>query len=388
MGFFNQILIFFQFLVAVAVATAHLLLGGTTSLSITSPLPSPPATTTIAASTKSTSTTTSLKSAAIKPAPKTATTLPNVSAVATTPPPQQPIAAQSAEEVNANTRASLVNILCTTAAGGSFAPISGSGVIIDSRGIVLTNAHVGQFFLLRDYGAPGNINCILRTGSPAQAAYTAELLYLPPVWIDANVSEINSQHATGTGENDYSFLRITGTTGPGITLPASFPALAMTATTPDDGDQMLLAAYPAGFFGGETIQLNLYITSAIAVVQQLYTYNDPTHVDAIDVGGTVVSQSGASGGAVVRLTDGPSHQGGAEAGKLVGIISTDTASSTTAGRELDAITIAHIDRSLADEGQGGIVQLLTGDLAVKAANFATTTAPSETKKLEDVLNKQ
>ena len=35
--------------------------------------------------------------------------------------------------------------------GRLFNPISGSGVIVDSRGVVLTNAHVGQFFLLHDY---------------------------------------------------------------------------------------------------------------------------------------------------------------------------------------------------------------------------------------------
>ena len=107
--------------------------------------------------------------------------------------------------------------------------------------------------------------------------------------------------------------------------------------------------------------MNLYITSAIAAVQNLYTFDNPTHVDAINVGGTVVSQSGASGGAVVRLTD----------GALVGIISTDTASSTTAGRELDAITVAHINRSLTSQGQGGIVQLLTGDMSAEATLFAT-----------------
>lgn len=379
MGFFNSFILFLQFLVVAIVASLHLLLGGATSISITMPLPSAPATTTLTITAQQATATTSPKTAPIKPVPKTASTLPNVSAIITPLPVSQPVApTESAEEVNTDTRASLVNILCTTGAGGSFNPISGSGVIIDSRGIVLTNAHVGQFFLLRDYPSPGNINCVLRTGSPAVAAYTAELLYLPPVWIDANASEISSQHGTGTGQNDYSFLLITGATNPGTTLPTSFPALAMTASAPSDGDQMLLAAYPAGFLDGESIQMNLYITSAIAAVQQLYTFDDPTHVDAIDVGGTVVSQSGSSGGAVVRLTD----------GKLVGIISTETASSTTAGRELDAITIAHIDRSLASEGQGGIVQLLIGDVVAKAAAFASTTAPGETQQLEDVLNKE
>ena len=50
----------------------------------------------------------------------------------------------SSEELNLKARRALVNILCTTKRGGLFSPISGSGVFIDPRGVILTNAHVGQ----------------------------------------------------------------------------------------------------------------------------------------------------------------------------------------------------------------------------------------------------
>ncbi|MBY0293848.1 hypothetical protein K2Q08_00780, partial [Patescibacteria group bacterium] len=53
--------------------------------------------------------------------------------------------------VNDSARASLVNIFCLTKSGGYLYPISGSGVMITKNGIILTNAHVGQYFLLRDY---------------------------------------------------------------------------------------------------------------------------------------------------------------------------------------------------------------------------------------------
>ena len=56
--------------------------------------------------------------------------------------------AVSFTELNQKTRAALVNVLCTTLRSGSFEPLSGSGVIVDSRGVVLTNAQTHGLSLL------------------------------------------------------------------------------------------------------------------------------------------------------------------------------------------------------------------------------------------------
>jgi hypothetical protein len=280
-------------------------------------------------------------------------------------------------QADAQTRAALVNILCTTGAGGYFNPISGSGVIIDTRGIILTNAHVGQYFLLHDYPTQNNVECVVRMGSPAQAKYTATLLYLPPAWIDANANQVGQSNATGTGEDDYSFLRITSTTS-GSPLPSSFPALTMTLDDPPQGEPLLLAAYPAQLLDGNIIQTGLYITSTVTTVQQLFSFHSTSTVDLISLGGTIVSQEGSSGGAVVRLLD----------GAITGIIDTETTGTTTANRDLQAITVGYINRSLASEGQGGIATLLTGDLTQKSADFNTTIAPKETSELTAVLEKE
>jgi len=296
-----------------------------------------------------------------KPAPITAP-------VPTPTPPTKP-----QEQVNIETRAALVNILCTSRIGIN--GISGSGIIVDSRGVILTNAHVGQYFLLRDYITPGNITCTVRIGSPAQERYTATLLYLPPAWVAENASQLAAVQATGTGENDYALLLITGRTDPLAALPGSFDRLEMDRGYADIGDQMLLAAYPAGFLGGEAVQKNLYISSAIAYVTQLFSFGGNKKVDLFSIGGTVVSQGGSSGGAVVRLSD----------GKLAGIITTSTTAASTENRDLRAVSLSHIDDSLAAHGKGGIVVLLSGDLSAKAADFSANLAPSLTAQLQAAI---
>ncbi len=323
-----------------------------------------------------------------KPANQTTATKPSTKPVSTpavvetpavkptAPIQQRPQAmALSAEALNTIARSSIVNILCTTLTGGAFKPISGSGVMIDSRGVILTNAHVAQFFLLRNYVRPNNIDCVVRTGSPATNMYRAELLYLPTAWIDANASQITSSEAIGTGENDFAFLRVTGPYNPTKTLPDSIPHLTMSSAQVDIGDYMLLAAYPAGFLSGELITTQLYASSAFAYVTQLFTFDDNKSVDLFSVGGSVASQSGSSGGAVVR-----------DNGSLAGIISTAILTGATNQRDLRAVSINYIDRALVVQGQGGITGLLSGDIAAKAADFNATTAPKETAKLEAVLN--
>jgi hypothetical protein len=285
--------------------------------------------------------------------------------------------AKSQEQINTETRGALVNILCTSKAGIN--GISGSGVVVDSRGVILTNAHIGQYFLLKDYLVKNNVECAVRTGSPAVRTYTATLLYLPPLWIETNAAELKALQATGTGEHDYAFLLVTGRTDPSATLPSSFAALQMDATYPDTADSMLLAAYPAGFLSGEIIEKSLYASSAVTYVTQLFSFNDDTSkVDLFSIGGTVVSQAGSSGGAVVRLGS----------GKLAGLIATATLGAETGKRDLRAVTMSHINKSLAAGGEGGIANLLSGDVSAKAALFNTKTAPSLTAALEAALRKQ
>lgn len=280
-------------------------------------------------------------------------------------------------DLNTQTRAAIVNVLCNVGGDGSLNPISGTGIIIDSGGIVLTNAHVGQFFLLRDYPTKNNVDCVLRTGNPARATYRAQLLYFPIAWMKLNADKITLQAPNGTGERDYSFLYITGRTD-GTPLPASFPYLSpYTGDIFNLDDETLLAGYPAGFIDGITVQTNLYVASAFGKINEIFTFTEGGGADLISVPGTIVSQRGASGGAVVRVND----------GKLVGLIATATVVGDTSHRDLRAITLAHIDKSLTEDTGHNLHYLLTNDPKASARLFELSTSPTLTKMLTSVLNR-
>jgi len=271
----------------------------------------------------------------------------------------------SFSQINTKTAKALVNVLCSQNVASAVNPITGSGVIIDPRGIVITNAHVAQFFLLKDYPVENGLQCILRTGSPARNKYTAELLYISPEWVSLHASDITNSEPKGTGEYDYAFLRITGRTDPNAELPTTFPFIPIDINDHNitTGDQVLAAAYPAGFLGGVSIQRDLYSVSSVATVGERFTFLENT-IDLFSIGGTVVSQGGSSGGAVVSSEN-----------NLVGIIVTSTQADTTAERDLRAITTGHINRALAQNANTTIEGLLFGDIVLNAKLFNLSSAP-------------
>lgn len=283
--------------------------------------------------------------------------------------------AASTTPVNDRVRAALVNIICTTQAGGPLESISASGVIIDPRGVIITNAHAAQFFLLKDYPTPNFINCYIRTGSPASPKYTAELLFLPPSWIDKNAEKIIQENPTGNGEHDYALLRITGSVSPTIPLPSEFPFVLTAINSAREGVDVLVAGYAAGFLGGITVAKDLYAVSAFSKIGTLYTYGTDT-ADLYSVGGTIVAQRGSSGGAVTT-TD----------GTLIGVIVTSTQAENTANRDLRAVATSYILRDFESERGKSLESVLSNDLKTEAETFSRLYSPSLTQKLVTVLEK-
>ncbi len=299
-----------------------------------------------------------------------ATTTPVIPSQIVTIPSPEP--AYDFESINTFARKAVVNILCT-AKGGELSPISGTGIVVSGNGLILTNAHIGQYFLLKDFKQKDFIQCVARTGSPAYPKYNLELVYISPKWVETNKSILKQLNAKSNGENDFAFLRITEMVD-GSTLPAEFPFVSMSISeTMFTGDPVLLVSYPAGFLGGLSILQDLNVTSAVTNIQDLFTYTENTY-DLIAFGGTVVSQKGSSGGMVVDRR-----------GSLIGLISLSSNESSTENRTMYAITTPYINRSMQNELGKTLLQFASGDISLFANNFTQNTAPGLTQLITTEL---
>ena len=267
------------------------------------------------------------------------------------------------KKLNEKTRASLVNILCLTRRNGSLDSLSGSGVIIDPRGVIITNAHVAEFFLLEDYLTENNIDCVIRMGEPARPLYKAALLNISKEWVEETASTIRKSERTGTGENDYALLLITSNiNGQSIPNETVFPYLEVdTDFIAYANYPVFLAGYPAEFLGEITIQRDFWPVSSSVEIKSSYYFSEEgkEKPDLLGLGGSVVAQAGASGGAVVD----------SYTGKLVAVIVTTSEAKTTGDRDLNGATLNHINRAMAKSIGKNLREFLSQNLKEELNRF-------------------
>lgn len=235
-------------------------------------------------------------------------------------------------------RGAIVNIICTSK-DPMVRSMSGSGVIFDPKGLILTNSHIAQYYLLRDTLPAGTITCTVRTGSPAQAAYTASPAYVSSQWVAANPRTLSTAGARGTGEHDFAVLAITGSATP-LPAPKSFPYIPLSRTTPGDDAELALGTYGAQSLSAKQVQSSLFPTLTVAKVKNRFSFGSG-QIDLIALTGSAASQQGSSGGAVAN-----------ERGELIGIVTTSTQSGPIESRETRVVTAAHMRSSFkADSGE-------------------------------------
>ena len=254
-------------------------------------------------------------------------------------------------------RDALVNIICVSK-GDVTRSISGSGVVISSDGLILTNAHVSQLFLLTDYKKSNSVVCVIRNGNPARTAYFAELAYISSPWITKNAASLTLKDPKGTGENDFAILAIIkSATADG--LPSSFPFVSLSSEIPYDKQPVAFGSYGAQTLSTKQIKDFLYPTLVFGTVMDRFTFTEQ-EVDVLSLGGSAVAQEGSSGGGVVN-TD----------GKLMGILSTSSVEGDLVKRDLHAITLGHIRRSfLNDTGMDFDTYIARSSPATLVANFS------------------
>lgn len=250
-------------------------------------------------------------------------------------------------------RSALVNIICYAPTGSNIHSISGSGVLVDPKGIILTNAHVAQYFLLANRG----VSCTIRSGSPAVDNYEASPIFISSAWINANADILTKVAPSGTGEYDFALLAVTKSTT-SATLPVSFPFIPLATMPPASGTPVVIASYGAQFLASSQVRSGLYPTIVFGSVKDIFTFAMNT-IDVLALGGSAAAQEGSSGGGVADAS-----------GKLIGTITTSTVEGATDTRSLDAITASYIRADYASETGQPLDLLLERDPPTSAADFA------------------
>ncbi|MCA9325001.1 trypsin-like peptidase domain-containing protein, partial [Candidatus Saccharibacteria bacterium] len=259
----------------------------------------------------------------------------------------------------------IVNIFCTFTTDTYIRTTTGTGFFIDPDGVIMTNAHVAQFLLMEQTEETGTTDCVIRNGNPAAPRYTAELLYLPPAWVQENASVVNDNVPMGTGERDYALLYVNDTID-NSPLPARFPALDFDSNLLSLAmrEQPVLAAgYPAHDLIERGASVDLIPKRATTTISELYTFGS-NYADVIAIRGSEVGAEGASGGPVLNAD-----------GAVIGIIVTRGNDKADGAGSLRAITLSHIERTIQQETGFSLAQNLGGNLSYRAEIFAETLSP-------------
>ncbi|MEK7510888.1 MAG: trypsin-like peptidase domain-containing protein [Patescibacteria group bacterium] len=260
-----------------------------------------------------------------------------------------------------------VNLYCRLKSGNTTYSTSGSGVFVSDRGVILTNAHVAQYFLLA--GEKGRVRgtCTVRTGSPAKDTYTASLLYLSPLWIEANVAEFKKKIPTGTGEGDFALLYVTGAVKGG-TLPPTFPYITPSFLYATEGESVTIAGYPTENRNFKEIQRELPRLVTTSTITSVRSFTPSTSAEVLTIASSSAASAGVSGGPVVKSD-----------GTLAGIV------STKGGSLLRAVSVSHMNTKLMSETGMTLSGMLIGDLAMRAQTNRALITPKQVIGLRDGL---
>jgi len=272
----------------------------------------------------------------------------------------------------------IVNIYCTFTTSKYIRTTTGTGFFVSPDGVILTNAHVAQFFLLENTDALGDTECIIRSGSPAAPKYTAELLYISPAWVQEHAQLINVTSPSGTGERDYALLYINNTID-GSPLPLTFPALKTNTDLLSRsvmGTTVTASGYPAESILANGLDTDLLPREATSTITELYTFGS-NYADIFSITGSKIGEHGSSGGPIVT-----------DYGNVIGMITTKGDDAKDGAGSLRAITLSHINRTITEETGFSFARNVSGNLPYRARIFTETMAPFLRKILEDAGKKE
>ena len=260
----------------------------------------------------------------------------------------------------------LVNIYCQYKTDEYIRTTTGTGFFINQKGVILTNAHVAQFLLLKEVnGVTDDIECVIRSGNPASPKYIAELLYISPTWVFENSEVIVEESPRGTGERDYALLYIAKSVD-GTPLPTRFPTLPIDTallSRSTEGLEVFTAGYPAEELMRRGAEAELHPVLAPTQIGMLYTFGS-NYADLFSISESPVGEHGASGGPIVNVWN----------QSAIGLIVTkgDVAEGE---KSLRALTLSYVDRTIKEETGFSLTQNMQGDIAYRGLIFNKAMAP-------------
>jgi len=265
----------------------------------------------------------------------------------------------------------VVNIICTQQKSGFTSASTGSGVLISSDGIVITNAHVAQFFLLEDAGYP--VDCAIYRENIPTFGYRADIMYISPEWIQDNYKLISDPNPRGTGENDYALLQITKNTNPVLPLPSYFSHAKINLDTNIYKERQPIEV--AGFPGAPLSVFDLAKSGSLKTddskINEMFKFSNGSFIDIFSTEQTHVAARGASGGGLFYDND------------LIGI--TVTTSSEGSGAKINAITTTYINKDLDSDYGKSLIEMISGDTENLKQTFQNKHLNKLSKLLENEL---
>ncbi len=264
----------------------------------------------------------------------------------------------------------VVNIICTQRKGSITTVSTGSGVIISPEGVVLTNAHVAQFFILEDVNS--GIDCAIYKENIPTFGYKADILYISPAWVSENFTTISDPSPRGTGEKDFALLLITKSTNPVLSLPSRFAYTRFNLN-----DSVYTKNRPISVAGFPGVPLSIFDLAKAGNlitdnnrIQDVFTFRNRNSIDIFSTFRSPVAGRGASGGGIFYQND------------LIGV--TVTISPENGGFKINAITTTYINDALVNEIGQNLISLLSGDLNEQINIFRET----HIQNMADLLSSQ
>ncbi|HYE23280.1 MAG TPA: serine protease [Candidatus Paceibacterota bacterium] len=271
--------------------------------------------------------------------------------------------------------AATVNVYCTYKSGSRTYSTTGSGFFIDSRGIIMTNAHVAVPFLLTDKKGKTLSDCDIRTGSPAKDRYEARVLYISPEWLEENVEELKKGRPRGTGEGDFALLQVTAAVKG--SLPTSFASIPVALSgNVLEGDTLIAAGYPAEKLSFKEVQKKLKLETTAPTLTSVRYYVRP-YADLIVLSPSKLSASGASGGPIATAD-----------GRAIAITTAVEEKKNQDERSLRAITLSYVDRVLLLDVGKPLSLMLLSDLEPLVARTSASLSEDLLTSLRKALLKR